>query len=106
MGGTGCFLFTLLPKLHIYSPSGISKNFVIYNPGYQGSLRATSYLKGGDSAVPEVAGSQITHQPWALCDPCAHQPWALCDPCAHQPWALCGLLSYVGFMRSLAPGRM
>ena len=31
-GGPGCFLFTLTPHFHIFRPTAISKNYVLFNP--------------------------------------------------------------------------
>jgi len=54
-GGPGCLLFTLAPSFHVYTPSGISKNFALYNPPQTGQLASTAYLNKSDAAAaPEV----------------------------------------------------
>lgn len=56
IGGSNCFLFTLLPHFHVYRPTTISKNYVLYNPPQTGVLATESYLKGKTASAPEVIG--------------------------------------------------
>ena len=55
-GGSDCFLFTLRPTLHVYRPTGVAKNYVLYNPPTTGALRTETYLRGGSSAAAECVG--------------------------------------------------
>jgi len=54
--GNGGFLFTLAPRFHVYRPTAIAKNYVLYNPPQQGALRTEVYLHGGSDAPPELVG--------------------------------------------------
>ena len=56
VGGGGSFLFTLQPHFHIYRPTNISKNFILFNPPQTGALSSESYFRKGSDAVPEVIG--------------------------------------------------
>ena len=55
-GGSASCLFTLAPAFHVYAPTGVGKNFVLYNPPQTGQLASTSYLNraDGSASVPEV----------------------------------------------------
>ena len=44
MGSSACVLFTLSPSYHVYSPTGISKNFVYLNLPMTGQLASEAYL--------------------------------------------------------------
>ena len=56
-GGPSCLLFTLAPTFHVYRPTGLAKNFALYNPPHKGQLATTSYLsRSSGPPVPEVLG--------------------------------------------------
>eukprot|EP00900_Chrysochromulina_parva_P021997 jgi/Chrpa1/4430/Chrysochromulina_OHIO_Genome00007670-RA len=56
-GSPSCLLFTLAPTFHVYRPTGLAKNFALYNPPQKGQLATTSYLsKSSGPPVPEVLG--------------------------------------------------
>ena len=55
-GGSACFLFTLAPHLHIYRPTGISRNFALFNPPQTGTLASEAYFQRSTASVPEVVG--------------------------------------------------
>ena len=56
-GSPSCLLFTLAPTFHVYRPTGLAKNFALYNPPQKGQLATTSYLsRSSGPPVPEVLG--------------------------------------------------
>ena len=63
-GGTSSVLFTLRPQLHVYRPTRISQNYVLYNPPQTGRLASESYFARG-SEVPEMNRGGSSHR--AIC---------------------------------------
>ena len=59
-GGGGCLLFTLLPTLHVFRPTLISKNYVLFNPPQTGQLAASAYFnKGSGARAAAVVASRV-----------------------------------------------